>query len=70
MKNEIAREVSAILSKEYGGSGKRSFQLARSIVKLVVDRIEPNASDTAVVSAERALQSANDAAQKAGIEIS
>ena len=40
LKNEIAREIGAILSKEYGGSSsKRNFQLARSIVKLVIDRI-------------------------------
>ena len=43
--NEIAREVSAILSKEYGGSSKRSFQLARSLVKLVADRLTKRAAD-------------------------
>jgi len=45
MKNEIAREVGAILSKEYGGSSKRSFQLARSIVKLVADRLTKRPPD-------------------------
>jgi hypothetical protein len=43
--NEIAREVSAILSKEYGGSSKRSFELARSLVKLVADRLTKRAAD-------------------------
>ena len=43
--NEIAREVSAILSKEYGGSSKRSFELARSLVRLVADRLTKRAAD-------------------------